>query len=54
MKSVTTEFETVGRAYEYLQQRIQEIRNKIASLPDYESGEEAGQFSLIYANGRGR
>lgn len=52
MKSVTTEFETIGRAYEYLQQRIQEIRNKIASLPDEISGEESGQFSLMYTNSR--
>ena len=49
MKSITTEFETIGRAYEYLDRRTQEIKNKIASLPSDEDTENC--FSLMFTRG---
>lgn len=46
MRKVETEFTTTSDAYKYLQQRIQSIKEKIASIPNAE--EEYSQFSLMY------
>jgi DNA polymerase II small subunit/DNA polymerase delta subunit B len=46
MRKVETEFTTVSDAYKYLTNRIQKIKDKIASIP--ESEEEYSPFSLMY------
>ncbi len=46
MRKVETEFTTTSDAYKYLQERIQNIKDRIASIPDAE--EEYSPFSLMY------
>ncbi|WP_455714123.1 hypothetical protein [Anaerosporobacter sp.] len=46
MRKVETEFTTTSDAYKYLQERIQNIKDRIASIPDIE--EEYSPFSLMY------
>lgn len=46
MRRVETEFTTTSDAYKHLQERIQNIKARIASIPDSE--EEYSPFSLIY------
>lgn len=46
MQSISTEFTTVGAAYKYIEQRIGQIKDKIASIP--EPDEEYSCFSLMY------
>lgn len=46
MRRVETEFTTTSDAYKHLQERIQNIKDRIASIPDAE--EEYSPFSLIY------
>lgn len=46
MRKVETEFTTTSEAYKYLQERIQNIKDRIASIPD--TDEEYSPFSLIY------
>ena len=46
MRKVETEFTTTSDAYKYLQERIQNIKDRIASIPDTE--EEYSPFSLMY------
>lgn len=48
MRRVETEFTTTGEAYKYLTNRIQNIKDKIASIPDAE--EEYSPFSLMYTS----
>lgn len=49
MSNISTEFTDIGQAYQFLEQRIQNIRDKIASIPDPE--EEYSAFSLMYTRG---
>lgn len=46
MQSITTEFNTTGAAYKYIQQRIAQVKDKIASIPDPD--EEYNCFSLMF------
>jgi len=46
MRKVETEFSTTTDAYKYLEQRIAQIKDRIASIPDPE--EEYSPFSLMY------
>ena len=46
MRRVETEFTTTSEAYKYLVDRIQHIKDKIASIPDAE--EDYSPFSLMY------
>jgi hypothetical protein len=46
MRRVETEFTTTSDAYKHLQERIQNIKDRIAAIPDPE--EEYSPFSLIY------
>jgi hypothetical protein len=46
MRRVETEFTTTSDAYKHLQERIQNIKDRIASIPDAE--EEYSPFSLMY------
>ena len=46
MRRVETEFSTTSDAYKHLQERIQNIKDRIAGIPDAE--EEYSPFSLMY------
>ncbi|HHT55692.1 MAG TPA: hypothetical protein GX012_03920 [Acholeplasma sp.] len=46
MRKVETEFTTTSDAYKYLEKRIAQIKDRIASLPIEE--EEYSPFSLMY------
>jgi hypothetical protein len=49
MTDISTEFTDIGQAYQFLEQRIQNIKDKIAAIPDPE--EEYSAFSLMYTRG---
>lgn len=46
MRKVETEFTTTSDAYKYLEQRIAQVKDRIAGIPDPE--EEYSPFSLMY------
>ena len=46
MTGISTEFSNIGQAYEFLEARIQQVKDKIASIPDPE--EDYSCFSLMY------
>lgn len=46
MRQTVTEFTTTSQAYKYLEKRIQNLRDKIASIPEPE--EEYSCFSLMF------
>lgn len=46
MTGISTEFSDIGQAYQFLEARIQQVKDKIASIPDPE--EEYSCFSLMY------
>ena len=46
MRKVETEFTTTSDAYKYLEQRIAQVKDRIAAIPDPE--EEYSPFSLLY------
>jgi len=46
MRRVETEFSTTSDAYKHLQERIQSVKNRIASIPLPD--EEYSPFSLMY------
>lgn len=48
MRQTVTEFTTTSQAYKYLEKRIQNIRDKIASIPEPE--EEYSCFSLMFTS----
>lgn len=50
MQSISTEFTTVGAAYKYIEQRIGQIKDKIAAIPD--ENEDYNCFSLMYTRDR--
>lgn len=46
MTGISTEFSDIGQAYKFLEARIQQVKDKIASIPEPE--EEYSCFSLMY------
>lgn len=46
MRNISTEFSDVGAAYKFLDARIGQVKDKIASIPEPE--EEYSCFSLMY------
>lgn len=49
MTGISTEFSDIGQAYQFLEQRIINLKDKIAAIPDPE--EETSCFSLMYTRG---
>jgi hypothetical protein len=49
MTGISTEFSDIGQAYEFLEMRIINIKDKIASIPEPE--EDYSAFSLMYTRG---
>ena len=49
MTTISTDFTDISQAYEFLEQRVYNLKDKIASIPDPE--EEYSQFSLMYTRG---
>ena len=49
MRSVSTEFSDIGSAYQFLEQRTQNVKDKIAAIPD--TNEQDSPFSLLYTRG---
>ena len=49
MRSIETEFSNEGSAYKYIADRIQQVKDKIASIP--EPDEEYSCCSLMYTDG---
>lgn len=43
---MTSEFQTIGQAYQYIEMRIAQIKDKIAAIPN--ENEEYNCFSLMY------
>lgn len=46
MSGISTEFSDIGQAYEFLEARIQQVKDKIAAIPEPE--EDYSCFSLMY------
>ena len=49
MTGISTEFSNIGQAYEFLEARIQQVKDKIAAIPEPE--EDYYCFSLMYTRG---
>ena len=49
MRTISTEFANIGEAYQYIELRIQQNKDKIAAIPDPE--EEISAFSLMFTRG---
>ena len=49
MTGISTEFSDIGQAYEFLEMRIINIKDKIAAIPEPE--EDYSAFSLMYTRG---
>lgn len=49
MRSISTEFANIGEAYQYVELRIQQNKDKIAAIPEPE--EEVSAFSLMFTRG---
>ena len=49
MTGISTEFSNIGQAYEFLEMRIINIKDKIAAIPEPEENYSA--FSLMYTRG---
>lgn len=49
MTGISTEFANIGQAYEFLEARIINLKDKIASIPDPE--EEYSAFTLMFTRG---
>ena len=50
MTGISTEFSNIGQAYEFLEARIQQVKDKIAAIPD--ENEDYNCFSLMYTRNR--
>ena len=50
MTDISTEFSNIGQAYEFLEARIQQVKDKIAAIPD--ENEDYTCFSLMYTRDR--
>ena len=46
MTGISTEFSNIGQAYEFLEARIQQVKDKIAAIP--EPDDDYSCFSLMY------
>lgn len=46
MTGISTEFSNIGQAYEFLEARIQQVKDKIAAIPEPE--DDYNCFSLMY------
>lgn len=46
MTGISTEFNDIGQAYQFLEARIQQVKDKIASIPEPEK--DYSCFSLMY------
>ena len=49
MRTISTEFANIGEAYQYIELRIQQNKDKIAAIPEPE--EECTAVSLMYTRG---
>lgn len=49
MISISTEFSNIGQAYQFIEMRIAQVEDKIASIP--EPNEDYSCFSLMYIRG---
>ena len=49
MTSISTEFSNMGQAYQFIEMRIAQVKDKIASIP--EPNEDCSCFSLMYTRG---
>lgn len=47
MTAISTEFANIGQAYKYMESRISQLKDKIASIPEPE--EEYSCFSLMFS-----
>ena len=47
MSTISTEFANIGQAYQFIEARISQVKDKIATIPDEE--EEYNCFSLMYS-----
>lgn len=52
MATITTEYSTRGEAYKYVESRIQQVKDKIAAIPD--EGDDYNCFSLMYTRNEPR
>ncbi len=52
MATLTTEFTERGQAYKYVEAMIQQVKDKIASIPD--EGDDYNCFSLMYTRNEPR
>lgn len=50
MTGISTEFSNIGQVYEFLEARIQQVKDKIAAIPD--ENEDYTCFSLMYTRDR--
>ncbi len=50
MTGISTEFSNIGQAYEFLEARIQQVKDKIAAISD--ENEDYTCFSLMYTRDR--
>ena len=48
MRSVQTEFSTESAAYKWMANRIQQVKDKIATIPDPDEEENLSCFSLMF------
>ena len=46
MTGISTEFSDIGQAYQFLEARIQQVKDKLLAIPDQE--EDYSCFSLMY------
>lgn len=46
MSNISTEFSDIGQAYQFIEERIAQLKDKIAAIP--EEDEEYNCFSLMY------
>lgn len=49
MRGISTEFSNIGEAYQFIEARIQQVKDKIAAIPEPE--QEYSAFSLMYTRG---
>lgn len=50
MSSISTEFSDIEQAYQFIEERIAQVKDKIAAIPDPD--EEYNCFSLMFTNNR--
>lgn len=49
MRNISTSFGNIGEAYQYVEMRIEQVKDKILSIPD--RYDEYSAFSLMYIKG---